>query len=470
MVIGAGVSGLTAAWRLQQQGVRVVVLEAGPRVGGQVSTTSFAGLPVELGAEGVHLAAPDTAALLNELDLLADVVEARSGGTWVDVRGTVRRLPAGVGPAGPTRLWPVVRSGVLSPSGLARAALEPALAGRRVTDDVAVADFVAARFGRQVVDRLVDPLLGGIHAGDVHRLSLRACAPQLVDAAERGRSLSLAGRRPRHPAPGAAPGAPLTPPALVSWPRGLTTLVSALEHRLDEPVRLGCRVASLARDPSGAGYRVGLATGEVLPADAVVVAVPARAASSLITGLHPAAATALAEIRSASVATVLAEMPHSRSTDHAALRGTGLLVPSGSGRLLRAATFVTAKWPHLAAADRRVVRLSAGRSGEHVVGRLSDAELVGALLGDLGELLDRPLTPVATLVQRWPDSMAQLEIGHRDRLASVRRALRAQPGLALAGASYDGLGLAACLRSGEQAAHELLDAAGPRSQRREETA
>lgn len=452
-MIGAGVTGLTAAWRLQQQGVRVSVFEAGADVGGQVRTVLFQGRLVEVGAEGLHLANPATAALLGELGLLDSAVEARSGGTWLEVAGRLRRLPAGVGPAGPTRLWPVATSGVLSASGLVRAALEPLFAHHRRAEDVSVGEVVAERFGQQVVDRLVDPLLGGIHAGDVRRLSLRACAPQLVPAVEQGRSLAVR-RKPASTSGG-------RPPALVSWDGGLRRVVDTLSTRLTEPVRLSTGVATLHRDGSSGAYAVRLESGDEVVVDAVVIATPARVAAQLLSPLAPSVVAGLDRAETASVATVLAALPGQIATAHPALAGTGMLVPRTSGRLLRAATFMTSKWPHLAGSGDILVRLSAGRAGQTTFQTMTDDDLTAALLSDLGELLGVPVRPEATAVHRWPSSMPQQNVGHGAVVERIRGELTTSaPGVAIAGASFDGVGVAACLRSGELAA-ELLLAAAP---------
>lgn len=450
-MIGAGVSGLSAAWRLQRRGLHVTVVEAAGLVGGQVRTVFFDGRPVDVGAEGVHVASTSTVTTLAQLGLLESAATARTGGTWLEHDGRLRRLPAGVGPAGPSRLQPVLASGLLNPIALARAGLEPLLARRRVVGDVSVGEFVGRRFGQQVVDRFVDPLLGGIHAGDVHRLSLAACAPQLVDVAAQGHSIVLR-RRPPTSAPVQAPGQ--APAGLVTWPDGLQRLTAELSSRLGEPVRLREVV-------SGVGFRgtrsceVELVSGEIIDADVVVLATPAAVAADLLAPTAPGAAAALRLIQTASVATVIASFADARLAQHPALRGTGILLPSSGGHLLRAATFLSSKWAHLDG-ERPLVRLSAGRAGDPRLDDLTDDALAERLVAELGTLLGLHLRPHEVSVHRWPRSMPQQEVGHRDLVATARERLVDLPQLALAGASYDGVGVAACLRSGEVAADALL--------------
>ncbi len=445
VVVGAGVSGLVAAWRLRQRGTSVVVLEGADRIGGQVFTADVTGMPVDLGAEAVHLAAPGVTALLAELDLADTLVRSAPGGTWIGTGRGLRRLPAGVGPYGPTQLGPVVRSGILGPAGLARAAAEPWLARRPGPDeDQSVRSFVAGRFGGQVADRLVDPLLGGLHSGDISRLSLFAATPALAEVARQRRSLTLsrAARRAREGGSAAA---------FATWPRGLRTLPERIAALAGVDIRLGCTVDALRRN--GERYAVHL-TGDrpALPADAVVLAVPSRAAVPLLRDLSADAAAALQGQRFATVATVAAAFPRAAAARCPALRGTGILLPSSSPRVLKAATFFGTKWPHLTDAHRYLLRMSAGRVGSSVVDELTDEQLVAALLGDLRELTGLAADPAAVRVQRWPQGLGQLEVGHSDRMAAARRALARRPGVALAGGSYDGIGLAACVRSGEVAA------------------
>ncbi|MGV1008705.1 MAG: protoporphyrinogen oxidase [Dermatophilaceae bacterium] len=445
VVVGAGITGLTAAWRLGQRGVRTVVFEATHRTGGQIRTVPFAGMPFDMGAEAVHLAVPGMPGLLDELGLTQTAVRSGPGGTWLGTAHGLRRLPAGVGPYGPTRLGPVVRSGILTPWGLARAGIEPVLAHRAgPASDVSVHAFVSARFGHEVAERLVDPMLGGLHSGDIRALSLAAAAPQLAVAARERRSLTLSRSAARARRGGA-------PSAFVTWEGGLGTLPERIGVRSGAEVRLSTPVRCVTRE--GGRYAVFLAEDPApVRADAVVLAVPSRVAAGLLTQLSPTAADALGGQRFATVATVAAAFPRQAAGACRALSGTGILMPSTSPRVLKAATFFGTKWPHLAGAQDYLLRMSAGRVGSRAVDDLDDAALVAALLGDLRDLTGLTAYPSQTLVQRWPQGLGQLEVGHLDRLAAAREALARHPGIALAGASYDGIGIGACVQSAAAAA------------------
>lgn len=445
-MVGGGVSGLIAARRLAQAGVAVTVWEAEGRVGGQVRSVEVApGVFVDVGAEALHLGVPRTAVLVTELDLAETMVESVSGSSRLVTPRGLRPLPAGVGPAGPTRLGPVVRSRTLTLAALVRAGLEPVVARRMpvLADgaDMSVGDFVSRRFGSAVTRTFVDPLLGNLHAGDVSRLSLRGCSPALVPAAASGRSLVFRRRSSRQ---GGQPG-------FVTWPEGLSTFTSRL--LADQPgvtVRTSTPVTSLALDAEGS-YHVGSPTGRAM-VDAVVLAAPARVGARLLASVAPTTAATLAAVEVSDVVTVLVGVPAPAARK--GLPGTGLLVPSDTGRLLKAATYLSHKWPHLAPDDTCWLRLSAGRAGERRTQDMSDDDLVDALMGDLRDLTGFSGTPTSAVVGRWPQALPQFTVGHPDRIAQARRAL--PQGVVLAGASYDGLGLGACIGSGESAARALL--------------
>lgn len=445
VVVGAGITGLVAARELAAAGVQVTVFDRAARVGGQLLAATVAGRHVDVGSESVFTAAPGPLELIAELGLSEQLVAANRATTWVWTRRGLRPLPEGFTPAGPSRLAPVVRSGVLSPLGMLRAGLEPLVPATSSRGDVAVGEELERRFGREVVDRLVDPLLGGLHAGDVRRLSLQAATPQLAALVAEHRSLLLRRRPP-----------PRSGPAFVTMIGGMGTLTDRLAAGADEvELRLGACVTKLRR--VGGRLEVTLDGGDTTTADGVVVATPAHVARSLVSEGSPTAATSLAELRAASVVVVALAYPARAAEVPAIARGTGILVPSTRPQLLKAATFLSTKWPHHAGGEHVLIRASAGRAGDERAVELDDEQLVSRLHGELAAATGLDLVPVDATVQRWPTTMPQLEVGHRDRLAAIEAALaRELPGVVLAGAPYHGPGLSSCLRSATRAAAALL--------------
>lgn len=444
-VVGGGVSGLICARRLSQNGVYVTLFESEPSLGGEIKTTSFAGHQIDMGAEAVHLTAPGMKELIQELELDDDLISSNPGMSWLWTGRGLRRLPAGVGPSGPRRLGPVLHSGVMSIRGLMRAALEPLIPRPTLDGDIGIGDYLSQRFGRQVVERFVDPVLGSLHAGNVYTLSLRAITPELCAIADSRRSVMMSRR-------GQKSGPPLS---FATWIGGLSILVERLLSGTDVDVRKSSPVDSVTR-LSGGRFQIHETDGHTLEVDAVVLAIPARSAAKLIRPVSEKAANILERIRYASVATALVAYPLEAAKGVRAFSGTGLLVPSTRNRLLKAATFLTPKWSHLEDPNYFLMRLSSGRADERAIEKLGDHALVEKLHLDLVEATGITAEPVQYFVQRWPEAIPQLEIGHLDLIAQVRQELERQPGVMIAGASYDGLGIATCLRSGERAAKSCL--------------
>lgn len=468
IVIGGGVTGLLAARRLSSAGARVSLVERGARLGGQIRTVELGGRRVDVGAEAVHLALPSMKAVVAELGLDSTVQASRPGTSWLWT-GSRRVLPAGVGPAGPTRILPVLKSRVLGPAGLVRAGLEPVAARREGPidlspgNDISVGDFVTRRFGRAVSELFVDPLLGSLHSGNVDELSLRATAPSLVPAAAKGTSLL----RNRPAAPKRAPGTP--PPVMfANWEEGLSTLTDALIDGVDADIRLGAHVVGLRAEApatvSGEGaprYVVTLATGEALTADGVVLALPAAVVADLVAEQAPSATATLRQTRIAGTATIVLGFRRRDVAHLPALAGNGFLVPSRYGTLVKAGTHLSTKWAHLDHADTVLVRASAGRAGSELLGSLDDDALLDHVRRDLRTFTGIDAPPTLAHVQRWTTGLPQLTVGHPDRITSVRASLAEKmPGVELAGASYDGIGIGACLTSAEKAAARLLETLG----------
>jgi len=451
-VVGGGVTGLATAYFLGKAGVATTVVEAGDRLGGKIQTLELCGVPVEAGPDTFLARVPWALDLCRELGLGDELVAPATAKAFLWTGGRLKPLPERHVLGVPTALRPLLRAGVLSPAGVARAALDLFLPRARFGRDPSVADVVGRRLGRQVVERLVDPLVGGINAGRADALSVAATARPIAEAAVRSRSLVLGLRR----APPGTEG-----PVFLGLAGGLHRLVDRLAEEVDE-IRLGAAVEEIvARD---SGYTARCRSGPDVDADAVVVTVPSFAASGMLASLSPAAAKLMAEIRHASVVT--ATLAYPPSAVPRPLDGAGMLVPRVEGRLVTACTWSTSKWPALAASGMVLLRASAGRDGDDRAMALPDDEVVRRLHDELAPVLELRDGPAASLVSRWPRGFPQYDVGHQARVSGIEAALAADaPGVLVAGAAYRGLGIAACVEQARRAADRVHPVGSDREER-----
>ena len=437
-VVGGGITGLATAYYLRKAGVAVTVVEAG-ELGGKIQTRELAGVPVEAGPDTFLARVPWAVDLCRELGLGGELVEPATGKAFLWTGGALRPLPERHVLGVPIALRPLLACGVLSKAGVARAALDLVLPRSRHGADPSVAAVVGRRMGRQVVDLLVDPLVGGINAGRADVLSLAATARPIAEGAARSRSLVLGLRQAR-----AAPAGPV----FLGLKGGLHRLVDRLAEDVDV-IRTGTAVRGIT-DGAG-GYTVACDPGPDVEAGAVVITVPSYAAAGMVEALSPVAAGHLAAIRHASVVT--ATLAYRPSALPRPLDGAGMLVPRVEGRLMTACTWSTTKWPALASSGMVMLRASSGRDGDDRAMELPDAEIVRRLHDELAEALDLTEPPEASLVARWPRGFPQYEVGHQGRVDAIEATLAADaPGVFVAGAAYRGLGIAACIEQAQRAA------------------
>jgi protoporphyrinogen/coproporphyrinogen III oxidase len=447
VVIGAGLTGLATAWHLRDD-VDVTLLEASERLGGEIRTVDFAGAPTDLGADAFLARQPEAERLARAVGLGDDdLVAPASNQVHLWVGGQLRPLPDGTVLGAPTDLGQVVRSGVLSTVGLARAALEPMLPRRRIVGDRSVADLLGERFGREVVDVLVEPLLGGVYAGDAERLSAQAAAAPIWAAATAHRSLTAGLAEHRRRTAGD------TRPVFLTVRGGLTRLVEALAGPLGPRVRLGTAATGL--DRVRGGWEVATTEGPVR-ADHVVLAVPAVTAARLLATNAPEVARELTGIRTASVAVIA--LAYDRGVTAAVPEGSGFLVPRTEGRLVKAVTLTSRKWPHHATRDRFVLRASVGRVDDRRALDLDDDTLAERVDAEVRWATGITAPARERLVLRWDDALPQYDVGHLARVDRIRHGLRTLEGIHLGGASFDGVGLAARAREAERLAHEVRSA------------
>jgi oxygen-dependent protoporphyrinogen oxidase len=475
VVIGGGIAGLSAAFFLRDAPVRVTVLEGAPRLGGKLSASDVAGVAMDEGAEALLARRPEGIELISAVGLGGDLVPAGVTSSAIYTRGAMRSLPRRQFMGVPADLDELAATGVVSPEGIARARNESSLAGE--AGDVSVTEYIGSRLGVEIVDRLVDPLLGGVYAGRSEDLSFRATLAPLAAAAPGHATLTGAAASLLPPAPaqpsaadnsdkppaGAAPagGTAAKPaPVFVSLTTGIGALPEAVAKASGADVRTNAMVRALERTATGWRLTVGSAADpEYLDADAVILAAPAAPAARLLKDSAGEAAARLAEIPYASMAIVTLAF---RAEDlfqqqSPAQQRSGYLVPAVDGRAVKAVTFSTLKWPHLAAqAPVHVVRCSVGRSGDVAVLQRDDEDLAALAAADLAGAIGITATPVARRVTRWGGGLPQYNVGHLDRVAAIRAAVAGRPGLAVAGAAYDGVGIPACVATAKSAAAQVL--------------
>jgi oxygen-dependent protoporphyrinogen oxidase len=470
VVVGAGITGLAAALALASPSKpgagrpagpppQVIVLEASDQLGGKLRTEPFAGVDLDTGPDAFLARVPYARALCESLGIADQLVAPATGRAWLWTRGHLRPLPPGLVLGVPSDLAAVASSGIIGPLGLLRAGLDLVLPRRHgtvtATTDRSVGDIVIERFGHQVHERLVDPLLGGIHAGRSEELSAAATAPQLAEAAQRGRSLL---RSLRTAAPGSAAKGPegkaSAEPVFLAHRGGMGRIVDALRAALSaDGVEIRLRSPATGLTATADGWRLDTPGGPV-HTRAVVLACPARGAAALLDNVAPAVAFELAGIEHASV--VLTSLAYRPSALPGPLDGSGFLVPRVDGRLLTAATWTSSKWPHLAPRDLVLIRASAGRSGDDRALVTDDESLVRRVHDELVEAMGLREPPVHNRVVRWVDGFPQYRVGHLDRVGRIEAGVEALGGIAIAGAAYRGVGIPACIASGQAAAARVL--------------
>lgn len=473
VVVGGGISGLSAALRLQRAGWAVTVVEARERVGRFLATgmLSGSGPEVDLGAESMLARRPEAVNLAREVGLGSALLHPETHPAAIYSRGALHAMPRtlmGV-PTGTEGLL-----GILSPEEVARVEQAPARVAPVAESDVSLGDWLGAQLGPAVVDRLVEPLLGGVYAGHAARMSLRACVPALWRAACEGVPAAEAARRalaPSTPARAAGPGSNAgaqASPAFAGLRGGVGRLPVAIVKVL---MNGGARVATRQR-VTKLERRVGKWHIELTPAsprsdaprsyveaDAVVVAANATDAAPLLGGLAPRAGQMMDTIEYASLALATLVVDGEPTPDEELARLSGLLVPPVEQRFIKAATFASTKWRWVREAfpGRTIVRVSIGRMGDEEGLSLDDAEIARRATADLSDVLDRPLRVVRSRVTRWRHALPQYSVGHAERVAGIRADIRQVPGLAVAGAAYSGVGISACISSGYAAADQVIE-------------
>lgn len=457
IVVGGGISGLATAWFLREANpsIRVLVLEAEERVGGKISSTSIGGVQVDSGPDAFLARVEGAVELAHAVGLGEELIAPATGKAWLWSRDKLRALPEGLVLGVPSRFRPLLTSGVLSAPGLARAAWGVLRGGSgsvgALGDDPTVTQAIGRHLGQEVVDRLVDPLLGGINASSSDRLSLRSAAANLAEPAAASHLMAALREQGASAARGnigVEVGAAQRPVFLA--PRtGVHALVERLQVQLNTVVCSGVCVTGLTRTAPDAhgtrqkhAWQINTSKG-TFRTTAVVLATPAFISAPLIAQSNRAASIEMATIRTASVALTQLTFPATVQLP----TGSGMLVPRVENRFMTASSWWNQKWPHLQIPGQVLIRASAGRDGDDRFTQLEDDEVVASLCRDLRDMLGITIPPTETRVTRWINGFPQYDSGHAERVTRIQRALMSTPGLHVTGASYNGIGIPACIRS-----------------------
>ena len=471
MIVGGGIAGLAAAHRLvelsreREQPVRFTLLEASDRIGGVISTERRDDFLLELGPDSFISEKPWALALCRRLGLEPELIGTRDEhrATFVVRDGKLEPLPDGFMLLAPTKLGPLVRSRIFSWPGKLRMALDLVLPRSRHGDDESLGSFVRRRFGREVLERVAQPLIGGIYTADPDQLSLAATMPRFLQMEREQRSVTYAMWQAARKRPQEAKNASGARWSLfVTLRNGMQQFVDALMPRLSLG-EIHCHASVATVRQSDRAWLVERTDGSIIQADGVVLATPAFQTGRIVQNLDSILAAQLSSISYSSAATV--NLAYRRDQVPHALNGFGFVVPHIERRAIIAGSFSSVKYAGRAPADSVLLRAFVGGSLQAELFNLDDQEMEQAVRRELQLLLGVSAAPLFTRITRYPLSMPQYFVGHLNRIDQIEQLTARYLGLALAGNAYRGVGIADCVRSGEAAAEAVLASFYPSEQK-----
>jgi oxygen-dependent protoporphyrinogen oxidase len=467
VVLGGGITGLAAAYRLRElaaaheRPLETVLLESSARVGGALETVRSGAYVMETGADSILSEKPSALRLVKRLGLEADIIgtQERFRRTYVVHNGRLVPIPDGFSLMAPALLRPMLCSKLFSPFGKFRILAEPLIPRRWRRDDESLAAFVRRRLGREVLERVAQPLAGGIYTADPAMLSVAATMPRFVEMERRYgsliRGLKAASRSNR--AVRESSGARWS--LFISFTNGIAQLTDALAIRLGNSIRCRAHVTVLERQapaerPRRRAWRLRLEDDLSVEADAIVCTIPGYAAAPLLRPHSEALAAMLEEVEYASAATVNMAF---RETDFASVPSSfGFVVPAVERRKIIAGSFSSLKYSGRAPSGMVLARVFLGGALQKDIMALDDSELLAAATEEFAALLGVKAVPALTHVRRWPRSMPQYAVGHLKRVAAIEHEAAQLHHFALAGAFLRGVGIPDCTQAGESAAEAIF--------------
>lgn len=462
VVIGGGIAGITAAYYLQKEArdkqlpIETILMESTERLGGKIQTYTDNGYVIEKGPDSFLARKTSASRLAEEAGLKDQLVNNGTGKSYILIKDKLHSMPGGAVMGIPTKIAPFVKSGMFSPLGKLRAGGDFILPPSNIKGDQSLGYFFRRRFGNEVVDHLIEPLLSGIYAGDIDQMSLMATFPQFYEVEQKYRSLIL-GMKKGTPKPKAAPAPAQTNKKsggmFLSLKGGLESLVHAIEAKLNPgSVTKGVSVEKVEREDHH--YLLQLSTGEEIMADSVIVCVPHQQTARIFPSYS--FFESFKSVPSTSVANVALAFPESAVKND--IDGTGFIISRDSGYSMTAVTWTHKKWLHSAPNGKALLRCYVGRPGDEEIVSRSDEEIIETVLKELNKTMDIQSKPELAVITRWHHAMPQYTVGHKQRMIEITGNMRKElPGVFLAGASYAGLGVPDCIDQGEEAVKHVLE-------------
>ncbi len=463
VIIGSGIAGLTAAYRLTRsefcQGLnpQVLLLERSSRAGGAISTYELEDYTLELGPDMFQIEKPEALKLCQELGIDSEIVPTNEASrrTFIAFENQLHALPEGFQMLAPTQMAPFFNSSLLTMGGKMRMAMDFFIPKKTTDEDESLAQFVRRRFGQEALERIAQPMVSGVYTADPELLSLRATMPRFLEMEQKYNSVIRGLMSEKKPEQNGDAGCRYS--SFVSLKRGLGSLVERLTAALPgDCLHYQCPVVAIEKGTRGKRFDVVVASGTIVPTDAVIVASPAHSAAEMLNSLNTETASMLRRIQYASCAVL--NLIYNRSDIPHELDGFGFVVPAVEKKTIIACSFASVKFPGRCPEEKAVLRVFVGGALQHDVFELTDEQIECLMWEDLHTYLGLKSVPLLSLITRYPRSMPQYHIGHTELVNSIRTSISQYESLRLCGNAYEGVGIPDCIRSGQKAAEQIIEA------------